>query len=52
MDSDSTGLTEAIDKSVAVFCSCSGPVGLWSVRSQASGGIEGSRVAADSSEVV
>ena len=52
MDSDSTTLTEVVDKSVAVFCSCCGPVGLWSVRSRAGGGIGGSRVATNSSEVV
>jgi hypothetical protein len=52
VDSGSTKLTEVVDKSVAVFCSCCGPVGLWSVRSRASGRIEGSRVAANSSEVV
>lgn len=52
MDSDSTRLTEVVDKSVAVFCSCCGPVGLWSVRSRAGDGIGGSRVAANSSEMV
>ena len=52
MDSDSTRLTEVVDKSVAVFCSCCGPVGLWSVRPRAGSGIGGFRVAANSSEVV
>jgi hypothetical protein len=52
VDSDSTRLTEVVDKSVAVFCSRCGPVGLWSVRSRAGDGIEGFRVAANSSEVV
>ena len=51
MDSDSTRLTEVVDKSVAVFFSCCDPV-LWSVRSRAGGGIGGSRVATNSSEVV
>ena len=52
MDSDSTRLTEVVDKSVAVLCSCCGPVGLWGVRSRAGGGIGGFQVAANSSEVV
>jgi len=52
VDSDSTRLTEVVDKSVAVLCSCCSPIGLWSVRSRAVGGIGGSRVAANSSEVV
>jgi hypothetical protein len=52
MDSDSTRLTEVVDKSVAVFWSCCGPAGLWSVRSRTGCGIRGSWFAANSSEVV
>lgn len=45
VDSDSTTLTEVVDESVAVFCSCGDLVRFWSVRSRAGGGIGGFRVA-------
>ena len=52
MDLDSTRLAEVVEESVAVFGSCGDPVRFWSVRSPAGGGTRGSRVAANSSEVV